>query len=202
MIRLDISRRGGLFSMLGSLLWIVSWVLVMLAGGGRSRGEPIWRTVLLNPAILLLMAGLAAFHARQAGRSGRLGKSGFAVCLLGTGTMLLGNVVEFWVSEHPGWVMIGVGAMMLPVGFVLLGLGTLRGKVFTGWRRTVPLAFGLLLAAMKLISVLGAHYWLLDRSDGWGIPLGWMALGYALWSEKTNSSDSQILARVETTVRY
>jgi hypothetical protein len=152
--------------------------------------------VLLNPAILLLIVGLAAFHARQAQSSDRLAKTGFAICLLGTGTMLLGNVVEFWVSEHPGWVMMGIGAMMLPAGFVLLGLGTLRAKVFTGWRRTVPLAFGLLLAAMKLISGLGAHYWLLDRSDGWGIPLGWMALGYALWSEKTSTSDSQIAAHV------
>ncbi len=202
MIRLDISRRGGLFSMLGSLLWIVCWVLVMLAGGGRSRSEPIWRTVVLNPALLLLIAGLVAFHALQAKRSGGLGKAGFAISLLGTGTMLLGNIIEFWVSEHQGWVMIGVGAMMLPVGFVLLGVGTLRAKVFTGWRRTVPLAFGLLLVAMKLISVLGAHYWLLDRSDGWGIPLGWMALGYALWSQKTNISDSRIPTRIETTARY
>lgn len=195
MIRLDISRRGGLFSMLGSLLWVVSWVLVALAGGGRSRSEWLWRTLVLNPAILLLMAGLAAFHARQGERSGWLGKTGFVVCLLGTGTMLLGNVVEFWVSEHPGWVMIGVGSMMLPVGFVLLGLGTLGAKVFTGWRRIVPLGFGVMLAVIKLITVFGAHYWLLDRSDALGIALGWMALGYALWSEKTNSSDSPIPAR-------
>jgi hypothetical protein len=108
---------------------------------------------------------------------------GFAISLLGTGTMLLGNVVEFWVSEHPGWVMMGVRSMMLPPGFVLLGIGTLRARVFTGWRRTVPFAFGLLLAAIKLITVLGVHYWLLDGSDAVGIALGWMALGYALWSE-------------------
>jgi hypothetical protein len=201
MIRLDISRRGGLFSMLGSLLWIVSWVIVAFVGGG-SRSERLWRTVLLNPAMLLLMAGLAAFHARQAERSGQLGKAGFAVCLFGMATMLLGNVVEFWVSEYfygtqrPGWVMMGVGSMMLPVGFLLLGLGTLTAKVFTGWRRSVPLGFGLMLAVIRLITVFGAHYWLLDRSDALGIALGWMALGYALWSEETNSSDPQIPARV------
>ncbi len=116
--------------------------------------------------------------------------------------MLLGNIVEFWVSEYffgtqtPGWRMMGVGSLMLPVGFVLLGLGTLRAKVFTGWRQGVPLGFGLMLAAIKLITVFGMHYWLLDRSDAAGIPLGWMALGYALWSEKTNSSDLQIRAHV------
>ncbi len=187
---------------MGSLLWTVSWIVVGLTGGGRSPSERIWRTVLLNPAMLLLIAGLVAFHAHQAEKSRGLGKAGFAISLLGTGTMLLGNVVEFWVSEYffgtqtPGWRMMGVGSLMLPVGFVLLGLGTLRAKVFTGWRRAVPLGFGLMLAAIKSITVFGNHYWLLDRSDAVAIPLGWMALGYALWSEKINSSDLQIPAHL------
>ncbi len=186
--------------MLGSLLWTLSWIAVGLAGGGRSPGERIWRTVLLNPALLLFIAGLVAFYARQAQKSPGLGKAGFVISVLGTGTMLLGNVVEFWVSEYfygtqtPGWTMMGVGSLMLPVGFVLLGLGTLRAKVFTGWRRGVPLGFGLMLAAIKLITIFGTHYWFLDRSDAMAIPLGWMALGYALWSENPNSSDLQIPA--------
>ncbi len=188
--------------MLGSLLWIVSWIAVGLAGGGRSPGERIWRTVLLDPAMLLLIAGLVSFHAHQAEKSRGLAKAGFAISLLGAATVLLGNVVEFWVSEYffgtqtPGWRMMGVGSLMLPVGFVLLGLGTLRAKVFTGWRRGVPLGFGLILVVIKLISVFGEHYWLLDWSDAVAIPLGWMALGYALWSEKTNSSDLHIPAHV------
>ena len=200
MIQPDINRRGALFSMLGSLLWIASWVIVSFVGGG-SRSERLWRTVLLNPAMLLLMAGLAAFQKRQAERSGRLGKAGFAVCLLGIGTMLLGNVVEFWVSEYfygtqtPGWVMMRIGLTMLPVGFVLLGFGTLRAKVFTGWRRVVPLGVGLMLLAIRPIYLRGILP-MPDSSGAAGVALGWLALGYALWSEKTNSSDAQIAARV------
>ncbi|MBI1940527.1 MAG: hypothetical protein HYS33_03350 [Acidobacteria bacterium] len=201
MIRLDISRRGGLFSMLGSLLWIVTWVIVGFVGGG-SPSERLWRTVLLNPAMLLLMAGLAAFQKRQAERSGQLGKGGFAVCLLGIGTMLLGNVVEFWVSEYfygtqrPGWVMMGIGLTMLPVGFVLLGFGTLRAKVFTGWRRVVPSGVGLMLLAIRPIYLSDGILPMPAPSGAAGVALGWLALGYALWSEKTNSSDAQIAARV------
>jgi len=147
------------------------------------------------------MAGLAAFQKRQAERSGQLGKAGFAVCLLGIGTMLLGNVVEFWVSEYfygtqtPGWVMMGIGLTMLPVGFVLLGFGTLRAKVFTGWRRVVPLGVGLMLLAIRPIYLRGILP-MPDLSGAAGVALGWLALGYALWSEKTNSSDPQIPARV------
>ena len=195
------NRRGGLFAMLGSLLWTVTWILVSFAGGGTPT-ERVWRTLLLNPAMLLFMAGLAGFHARQAGRSGRLGKTGFAVCLLGTGTMLLGNVVEFWVSEHfygtqvPGWEMMGVGLMMLPAGFVLLGIGTLSARVFTGWRRAVPLGFGLMLALVVIV-LMAVALWTgsQPRKGLIGaivlIALGWMALGYALWSENAESSDAQ-----------
>jgi len=68
------NRRGGLFAMLGSLLWTVNWILVSFTGGG-TRAERGWRTLLLNPAMLLFMAGLAGFHARQAGRSGQLGNT-------------------------------------------------------------------------------------------------------------------------------
>lgn len=91
-------RRGGLLAILGSLLWTVGWIITLIAGGG-SDTERVWRTLLVNPALLLFMIGLTGFHARQSGRSGQLGKAGFAVSLLGTGTMLVGNVVEFWVSE-------------------------------------------------------------------------------------------------------
>ena len=115
---------------------------------------------------------------------------------------MLGNVVEFWVSEYfygtqrPGWVMMGIGLTMLPVGFVLLGFGTLRAKVFTGWRRVVPLGVGLMLLAIRPIYLSGGILPMPDRSGAAGVALGWLALGYALWSEKTNSSDAQIAARV------
>lgn len=200
-----LSRRRGLFAMVGSLLWVVTAVLVEFTGGGGSPAEAVLRTVLLNPALLLLIVGLMGFHERQAKRSGRLGAAGFAVCLLGTGIMLLGNIAEIWVYKYlygvlearwtPGWRAMGVGLMMLPAGFIVLGIGTLKAGVFTGWRRAVPLGFGLMLALV--VSALMLSYWT-DSRDGYeivvsrlapyltvfGIALGWTALGYALWSEK------------------
>jgi hypothetical protein len=188
-MRAIVYRWGGLFAILGSLLWTVGWIIVSLVGGG-THAERVWRTLLLNPAMLLFLASLAGFQARQAGRSGRVGTTGFAVCVLGTGTMLLGNIVEFWVSEYfwgtqtPGWVMMGVGLTMLPAGFILLGIGTLRAGVFAGWRRAVPLGFGVFLALIVIL-VAGA-YWtgdvLIAFSAAYGFALGWAAFGYALWS--------------------
>lgn len=195
------SRRGGLFAIVGSLLWVATDVLFGFTGGGGSRGEAVLRTVLMNPALLFLIVGLVGFHQRQAKRSGWLGTAGFAICLLGTGLMLLGNVTEIWVYRYlhgvlearwaPGWRAMGVGLVMLPVGFIVLGIGTLKAGVFTGWRRAVPLGFGLMLALV--VSQLMLTYWT-DLGDvistyapglmSYGFPLGWAVLGFALWSEK------------------
>jgi hypothetical protein len=196
-----LSRRRGLLAMVGSLLWIATVVLFGFTGGGGTRGEAVLRTALLNPALLLFIVGLLGFHERQAKRSGRLGAAGYTVCLLGTGLMLLGNLTEIWVYKYlhgvlearwtPGWRAMGVGVMLLPAGFIVLGIGTLKAGVFTGWRRAVPLGFGLMLALV--VSAFMLTYWT-DAGDVisrlapalmvYGIALGWAALGYALWSEK------------------
>jgi len=61
-------------------------------------------------------------------------------------------------------------------------MGTLRARVFTGWRRAVPLGFGLLLAVLVIVLMAVGLFGLIVL--GIGIALGWTALGYALWSER------------------
>lgn len=200
MDKAHLSRRRGLLAIVGSLLWVATAVLFGFTGGGGSRGEAVLRTVLMNPALWFFIVGLMGFHQRQARRSGRLGAAGFAICLLGAGLMLIGNITEIWVYMYfhgvlearwtPGWRAMGVGAMLLPAGFVVLGISTLKAAVFTGWRRAVPLAFGLMLALV--VNAFMLTYWIdldvLSRFAPalmvYGIGLGWAALGYALWSEK------------------
>ncbi len=200
-----LNRLGGLFAMVGSLLWLSTLGVPVL----RIGNEGVWRSLFLNPAMLLFMMGLIGFHERQARRSGRLGKAGFGISLLGIGTMLLGNIAEFGVNKYlhgtlmpgwrPGWLMMGAGLMILAAGLVLLGIGTFGARVFTAWRRAVPLGFGLMLALMVVVS-MAAHVWsgsgpadkalmpIVGFFGGVGFPIGWAALGYALWSEKAEGS--------------
>ncbi len=199
-------RWSGLLAVLGGVLWTATWILVSCAAHGARDvfgfSERGWRTLLLNPAMVFFMAGLVGFHAKQAGRSGSLGKSGFVICLLGLGTMLLGNIIEFWVSElfygtqQPGWVMMGVGFLLMPIGLVLFGIGTLNARVFSGWGRGVPFSFGLILTLLILIGVVLI---LLSGSGSQevflvalflSIAAGWAVLGYALWSDKDKASGS------------
>lgn len=190
-------RWSGSLALLGSVAWTATWMLVLGADdlqdifGLSERG---WRTLLLNPAMLCFMLGLAGFHTRQRGRLGNVGKSGSAICQLGLGTMLVGNIVEFWVSEplygtqEPGWMMMGIGLVLLPIGLLLFGIGTLRANVFSGWRRAIPLALGsvlafLLLAGATMILLSGPRQKEFVAIVIWTIGAGWAALGYALWSE-------------------
>ena len=116
--------------------------------------------------------------------------------------MLLGNLIEFWVSElfygtqQPGWAMMGVGFLLLPIGLLLLGIGTLKARVFSGWRRPVPFGFGLILAllilsgvALMFLSGSGSQQVFLDALL-FSIGAGWALLGYALWSDKDKVSRS------------
>jgi hypothetical protein len=199
MLSSDLIRRSGLLAVLGGVLWTATWILVAFTMGGTRDvlgfSERGWRTLLLNPAMLLFMVGVVGFHVKQAARSGSLGRTGFAVCLLGLGTMLLGNIVEFWVSELffgtqvPGWQVMGVGFLILPIGLLLLGIGTLKAGVFSGWRRAVPFTFGVVLALLILSGV--AWMFLSSSRSQVGffraavlcVAAGWCVLGAALWSD-------------------
>lgn len=200
MLSSNLIRWSGLLAVLGGVLWIITWILVAFTAADTREvfgfSERGWRTLLLNPAMLFFMAGLVGFHAKQAGRSEGLGKSGYAICLLALGTMLLGNIIEFWVSEPfygtqvPGWAMMGVGLLLLPIGLLLLGIGTLKASVFSGWRRAVPFGFGVILAllilsgvALMLLSGSGSQVGFF-RAVVLSIAAGWGVLGSALWSDK------------------
>ena len=201
-------RWSGLAAMLGGAMWMASWILVSFTEEGTRAvlglSERGWRTLLLNPAMLFFVAGLVGFHRKQRERSGRLGKMGFVVGLLAVVMMLLGNVAEFWVFElfygtqQPGWAMMGVGFMMLPIALLLFGLATVKARVFSGWRRAVPLVFGLTLVLLILVGIAVVLVSGSGTQEGLLGPMlltfaaGWVVLGYALWSEQTEARSSVV----------
>ncbi len=195
-------RWSGLLAILGGVIWTASWILNGLTEDGLTTvlglSEGGYRRI-TNAALLLFMVGLVGFHKRQAGRSGKLGTTGLMVALVGCVLMIIGNVFEFGLigsiphGARPG-IMMGWGIFLVglifivPTGLVLFGVGVIKANVLPSWSRALPLDIG-------LISLLGIFIGIVEmvlRGDAvaeWGLitiilafGLGWVLLGYALWS--------------------
>jgi hypothetical protein len=139
------------------------------------------------PVYLLFLIGLVSLHARISGRAGRLERRGFQVALVGLAMNLIGNIGDYWLGEEvlhqPLWgisFVIGtlLGTLVYMVGSVLLGIAILRMRVLPRWSGWA------LILAPTLGIVLGM--WLVEHvPSAFVLPVGvgWMLLGYALWSE-------------------
>ncbi len=186
-------RRSGLLAVLGGALWIVSWASnAFTADGTRavmSLSERGWRTV-LNPALFLFMAALAGLYARQSGRMGRAGRTGFFIGVIGLMTTIIGNVAEFWVLEpadHRGWHTFLTGIVILGIGCVLFGIASLRAGLlprFGIWVLTLWFPMSLLGLLLRALGLPGWVEFLAGAGFSLFFGLSWILLGYAIWSEK------------------
>jgi hypothetical protein len=129
-----------------------------------------------------MLGALLGLRARQAPAYGRLGTAGFIVAFLGTALLCAITVIAIITHDALGEAFLSSvfvsGMLGWLVGFPLLGVATLRAKVLPRWCGV------LLLAYVPLVVFLLSSY-------GWGgIALGllWVALGYALVSERSKGA--------------
>ena len=138
------------------------------------------------PVYLLFLIGLTSLHARMSGRAGRLEERGFQVALLGLAMNFIGNIGDYWLGEEvlhqPLWGMsfvIGtlLGTLIYIVGSVLLGITILRTRVlprWSGWVLIIAPTLGIVLGLWQVKHLPSALVL--------PVGLGWILLGYALWS--------------------
>lgn len=136
---------------------------------------------------LLFMIGLVSLHARLDGYAGRLERRGFQIVLLGLVMNLMGNVADYWFGDEilheslRGLIFTlgtGLGTLVYVIGSVLLGVAILRTRVLPRWSGWT------LITAPTLGIVLGL--WLVEHLPSalvLPVGLGWILLGYTLWSE-------------------
>jgi len=175
-------RWGALGALLAGIAWIALGLIplvilgqVALYFGGVATVEDYLLEILFSIALAGMLAGLVGFHARQAPNYGRLGTAGFFAAFVGVFFMLASTVATILAgSEVLDWLFV-LGFVGTLVGFVLLGVATLRARVLPRW-------CGILL----LLAVLGIPVHFALGSYGGAILYGlvWLALGYGLWSER------------------
>ncbi len=203
----NFTRLGGFGALLGGLLWVASF-------GAAQAISPDLKGVLVGPVLLLLL-GLSALQARHATGSGRLGKSGFAVTLVGLVLLAYGSVGRAVISGSVGgfeygpllFAGIAPGALVLGAGAVLTAISVIVANVLPRFS-SIPLLIGA--AGVAAAGGLALGHQLVDGSgDIFPLPvgplavlwavfgIGWLWLGYLLWAERTPAAERARAALLE-----
>jgi hypothetical protein len=129
---------------------------------------------------LLLIAGVLGLAWSGAAGSGRLGRGGLLLALLGLSVLTLAELVAVR-TVGAAEALYGAATLTLAAGLLLTGIAVLRAGRWTGWRRFVPLACGLYIPLVLFPSFAlpgpASHY----AIGLWGVC--WLLLGVALLGE-------------------
>ncbi len=177
--------RWGLFgALLAAIAWTVSGIVAFVFGVAPfgPEGSLSWYLIESSDAIaeVGMLVALVGLHVRQAPDYGRLGTAGFVVAFVGTASIFLATVIYILVVDGSLAILDileYVAFLGLLAGFPLLGVATFRARVLPRW-------CGILLVAFPAVFIL--LFFLVDYSGAARALFGpyWLALGYALWSER------------------
>ena len=152
--------------------------------------------VVLGVAGVVTLPALVGVLAGDAGRSSLLGAAGYVLAFVGAAVFSVANLAEgVWFAEF-GEGLFGVGLIVLTVGVVVLGFGVRRAKVLPAWA-VWPLAVGWVafLPVANSPAVLGFDPFVASVLGAGMLGIGWVAVGYALWSGKTASARQRARVR-------
>jgi hypothetical protein len=163
----DLHRWCGVAAILAGVVFILGWLLSL-----ANSLSPLLLSLLILAEILALV-GLVGFHILQKGSYGRIGRVGFYVAVVGFLVEILAIALLSPGSVASGR-LLAIGYLGQVVGLVLYGAATLQAKVLPRW-----CGIGFIIVA-PLAYILGSFGNVL-------FGLIWLALGYALWSQKETS---------------
>jgi hypothetical protein len=193
----DLVRWGGLAAMMAGVLHVVGGLLQNPAFGDQPLSPGNYLFVLIGVlASVLLLGGLVGLHIRQANLSGYgwLGTAGFLLVFTSTLVVAVLGPVEMTAAGDTFSALhltLGVTGLVGLVGLLLLGVATVRARALPLPWAALPLAIGLVevlvwLVLPPLIFPLGldpgTYALILTEMPPVLVGLGWVLLGYALWS--------------------
>ncbi|HEX2098066.1 MAG TPA: hypothetical protein VHF46_03310 [Rubrobacteraceae bacterium] len=172
----DLIRWGGLAGMLAGAAFIV---LMLIPEGPPGSFLYILNSLVFIVAVLLILVGLAGFHALQKRNYGRIGRAGFYTVIAAASVQIVAQVGLMLGSTAVEFLDF-LGLLGLMVGFVLYGAATLQARVLPRW---CGVGFIVGLPVWWVVSVvLGNEYG--GSLGGMLFALLWLALGYVLWSRR------------------
>jgi hypothetical protein len=180
-------------SIAGGVAWIVLWILFLLTHGPgpEDRKGAMFRLTSLDYGkfavipVVLFASGLVGLHLPQKGQSGRLGKAGLAVALIGFSVMIVSVAVSLWPipwgsnADDVDWqaplpkyssILASLSSLVVSVGIILFAVGFVKARAGPRWI-VLPLVLG----------SLAAVPWLYMTPWGGLAGLAWLLFGCAVY---------------------
>lgn len=186
------ARIAGIVGLVGAALGVAISVYELLTLPMEVSMSASLRYVLLHVAAIIALAGLAALGAVGTAWWGRLG---LGLAVLGL-VVLIGAEFLAPFDAATAETLFGVAPLVTGPGLVLAGVAVLQTRLWSGWRRIVPLACGayLLVVFVPVVIATGTDVGFLVAVTGWD--LGLAALGIAVAQEASTPADARARARV------
>lgn len=155
-------RAAGRAGVVGGVLTAAGGIVVQLVVRPQSPVAPeMWTypwsggafvavTLLYAALHLLVLASFWGFSVSGLAGTGRASRVGHVLALGGTALLAVAEVISIlWVGQRVDEagpsataLVFGLGTVLTAVGFLVLGVSTLRAHTWTGWQRFAPLALG------------------------------------------------------------
>lgn len=181
-------RFTGLACLIGGLLWAVLVTVEQL----QATVPSILPGLLIPVPMLLCLAcgplGLIILGASGSGRMRRVGLIGTWITLIGICSYLAATLSKYVVGYEVEF-FYPIGALLVGVGMLTLGIAVFIARSLGGWRRIAPLIVGLYYVVMIPFQII---FFIIPDGNPSPILLGiwsvtWILLGYAIWSSSRSS---------------
>jgi hypothetical protein len=201
--RSSIRQRAALFMVASAATAIAGAVLLFGMQPSTDISDVMWRypwessgafvafSVFTATLHGLVVVGILAFGRSGAAGRSRAATSGIALTVAGTALLLVGELASITIRNAEtsdtsagivGGGVFGVAGTLLTIGYLVLGWATLRANVWHGWRRYTPLATGIWLIAMTVVTTPFPKA-LHGMVGGYGLCL--FAIAVALYTDPT-----------------
>lgn len=178
---------AGLACLIGGLLWAV----LVIIDHPESPVAPIVPGLLIPFPMLLCLAcgplGLLILRASGKGKTRLLGLIGTSITLVGICSYLAATLSKYIVGYEVE-LFYPVGALLVGVGMLILGIAVSLARRLPRWHRMAPLIVGLYYVAIIPFQIV---FFIIPNGEPSPILLGlwsitWVLLGYAIWSSASS----------------
>jgi hypothetical protein len=169
-------RRAGLLGAVGGALTVISGLAVQgVVQPATDVSDEMWSYPWSSDALVpvslvyavfhvLVFIGILGFARSGVAGPGRSARVGSVIALTGTAVLFVAELLSIPIADQriddtsAGLVgaCFGLGSLLSAIGFIVAGVATVRAARWNGWRRFVPLATGIWLAALVVLATTPA----------------------------------------------